>query len=151
MRSGYHPRRIRFLRLFETGGWRLKVYSILHRNRYQDDGLISAAEEVASELLPTPAVTETRHGVGLVSVHQGSSYDFVTVAHWAYDTELHAKTYLRTSSDSARLEPAATGAISSDVWDLRLLAFEREAWVEIVLKGGRGMDAYLASRLDATL
>jgi hypothetical protein len=64
---------------------------------------------------------------------------------------LHAKTYLRTSSDSARLEPAATGAISSDVWDLRLLAFEREAWVETVLKGGRGMDAYLASRLDATL
>ncbi len=89
--------------------------------------------------------------MGFVSVHQGSSYDFVTVAHWAYETELHAKTYLRASSESSRLEPTTAGAISSDVWDLRLLAFERDAWVDIVLRGDADLERYLDTRLDATL
>ena len=38
------------------------------------------------------------------------------------------------------------------VWDLAVMAFEREAWIEFVLKPAEpDIDAYLAARLTADL
>ena len=87
--------------------------------------------------------------MGFVAVHRGASWDFVTIGFWAYQTELRLISLMRASSDSARLEPVADGALSSDVWDLRLLAHERDAWVRHALHPERvDVDAYLADLLD---
>jgi len=73
----------------------------------------------------------------------------VTVAHWAYTTELRSQTYMRPSSGSYLLEPVSGSELSADVWDLRLLAFERDAWVETVLRPEQAdLDRYLARRLE---
>ena len=152
LKEPYQPRTIRALELLEARGWRIKVYSILHASKARDDALIEAAKGAALELLPQPAVTLDRYGVGFVNVHQGKSYDFVTVAWWAYETELCQITLTRPSSASYRLEPLTTSdsaELSSDVWDVRLLAFERDAWLETVLtrEGGPDLKGYLERRL----
>ena len=148
LREPYQARNIRFLELHEAQNWRLKVYSILYGDKATDSDLIVAAKDTALTFLPQPAITPNYYGVGFISVHQGKSYDFVTVAYWTYDTELHHQTYMRPSSSSSALEPLK-GELSLDVWDLRLLAFERSAWVETILQAEPpGLDAYLAKRLD---
>ena len=148
LKEPYQPRHIRFLEQLETP-WRLKIYSILHQSKTLNPDLVEAAKQTALSFLPQPAVTPNHYGVGFVSVHQGKSYDFVTVGYWTYDTELRHQTYLRASSSSLELEPLTSNDLSLDVWDLRLLAFERDAWVAEVLRAQTpSLDGYLAQRLE---
>lgn len=149
MELGYHTRHIGFDGVDTVRGWRLKRYTILHPTRTPLDGLTEAALDTAAAFLPQPPVTADRYGVGWVAVHRGSSYDFVTVAYWCYQTELRSQTYMRPSSGSFLLEPLSGSELSSDVWDLRLMAFERDAWVEAALRpASADLDAYLARHLD---
>jgi hypothetical protein len=145
----YEPRSIRFLEIHAQDGWRLKVYRIRHPRREADEALMGAAKGVALKHLPQPATSRHRYGVGFLSVHQGKSYDFVTVAWWAYESELYSLSFVRPSSVSYALEPLSGAELSHDVWDLYLMAFERGAWLEEVLKreGGPDLEGYLARQL----
>lgn len=148
MPAAYHARRIAFDGLEEAEGWRLKVYSVLHHERERQPELMRAAAETALAWLPQPAVTPERYGVGVLSVHRGASYDFVTVSYWCYQTELRSHAFMRPSSGSFLLEPVAASELSWDVWDLRLLAFEGDAWVAEFLRPGRDdLGPYLSRRL----
>lgn len=146
----YQPRTIQFVDLYDSQGWKLKVYSILHPDKTLNAQLIEAAKRTALDFLPD--ATEPGHyGVGFVSVHQGKSYDFVTVGYWTYSTELRHQSYMRASSATATLAPIST-ELSSDVWDLRLLAFERDAWVNKMLEAESAkVEAYLGERLSETV
>ncbi|CAN5736451.1 hypothetical protein BH23DEI1_BH23DEI1_11870 [soil metagenome] len=131
---------------------------VLAGGRSADDELVDAALGVAAGFLPAPAVTPAHDGVGVVLVHQGSRYDFVLVGYWTFETELRYQTWMRASSDSTRLERLAAGELATDVWDLAVLAFERDAWLEHVLRPGtsasapeREREAELAAYLGATL
>jgi hypothetical protein len=144
----YQPRTIQFVNLFEAQGWKLKVYSVLHPDKTLNPQLMETAKQTALDFLP--GHSEPGHyGAGFISVHQGKSYDFVTVGYWTYSTELRHQSYMRASSGSSELETITT-ELSSDVWDIRLLAFERDAWVSKVLKSAKVAD-YLAERLNETV
>jgi len=151
LKEPYNPRSITALEPFSSKGWQLKLYSILYADKQLDADLLSAAKNTALAFLPQPAVTRNHYGAGFITVHQGKSYDFVTVAYWTYDTELHHQTYMRPSSASERLE-LLTGELSTDVWDLRVLAFERDAWVKTILQASTpDLEAYLNTQLNETL
>ena len=147
----YQTRSFRFLDLLERQNWRLKVYSLLYPTKTVDDALVEAAKETALRFLPQPAVTPDTYGVGFLSVHQGQRYDFATVAYWTHETELRHQTYMRSSSTSVTLELLSAGELSLDVWDLYLLAFERDAWADHVLKEGPDLETYLAVHLEAEI
>ncbi len=148
----YQARQIKCLGLYKEQGWQLKLYSILHPDKQQNDRLIEAAKKVALEFCPQPALTPRHYGVGFISVHQGKSYDFVTVAYWAYDSELRYQAYMRPSSSSEWLEPVTSNELSNDVWDIRLLAFERDAWLHNILRSPKpDLEAYLKEQLSETI
>jgi hypothetical protein len=158
----YAPRSIVPLPVRDVGGWRLKVTQVLAPGRTAESALVDASAAAAERFLPTPALTPLHYGVGILIVHQGTRYDFVLVGYWTHETELRYETYMRASSDSTRLEALAGGDLATDVWDLRVLAFERDAWLEHVLRaperpGDRDrpwedrLAAYLGARLEATL
>jgi hypothetical protein len=90
LQEPYDPRPIRFLELWETGGWRMKVYGVAYRSGRP------------SEERPT------------------------------------------------ELEYAASTAPSACVWDLFVMCFERDAWLDEVLAnpGGPNLDGYLHRRFD---
>jgi hypothetical protein len=146
----YQPRTIHFVDLFDSQGWKLKVYSILHPDKTLSAPLIEAAKQTALDFLPENS-EPGHYGVGFVSVHQGKSYDFVTIGYWTYSTELRHQSYMRASSATATLAPIST-ELSSDVWDLRLLAFERDAWVTTMLETtSADVNAYLNEQLNETV
>ena len=66
LQEPYDPRPIRFLELWETGGWRMKVYGIAYRSRRPSEDLVRAAKDVAEQRLPRSAEGEGRYGVGFI-------------------------------------------------------------------------------------
>jgi hypothetical protein len=146
----YRPRPIRFLEEWRDVGWRLKVYGIAYRWERARAGLVETAKRIARERLPQPAVNASRYGVGFVGVHDGRTANFVFVDWWADENELHHHVYSSPSDELESLNDITPTGLSACVWDLRVQAFEREAWIEEALKktDGGSVERYMARRLN---
>ncbi|MGH9944213.1 MAG: isochorismatase [Pyrinomonadaceae bacterium] len=151
LREPYEPRPIRYLEEWRgVEGWRLKVYGIAYRRESPRAELVEAAKRLARERLPQPGMTESRYGVGFVGVHDGRGANFVFVDWWADENELHHHVYAGPSGELENLEYITPTGLSACVWDLRVQAHERDAWLEAVLTnpGGPDIEAYMARRLS---
>ncbi|HVG30121.1 MAG TPA: hypothetical protein VM864_10510 [Pyrinomonadaceae bacterium] len=150
LREPYRARPIRFLEEWSHAGWRLKVYGIAYEGERPRAGLVEAAKRIARERLPRPAVTASRYGVGFLGVHDGRTANFVFVDWWADENELHHHVYTAASNELEKFDYATPTGLSACVWDLRVQSFEREAWLEEVLKNssGNGLEGYMARRLN---
>lgn len=135
----YRDRAIRPLGIREARGWRLKAYAVqyhpgdLHESVY-DDGLAVATGE-----LPQPPVTRERAGVGFVIFHQGRGVRFLGLNWWDRENELFNRVMVRGLEEDELWVWARAGEVAC-VWDLQVMAFEREAWVDSVLRRPRAPD-----------
>jgi hypothetical protein len=146
----YNPRPIRFLELWEESGWRMKIYGISYNRDLPRRELIEAAKNAARDRLPQPAITQGRYGAGFLGIHDGRGANFVFVDWWAEENELHHHVYISPSGQPQQLKYTAPADPQACVWDLRVLCFERQAWLDTVLANPSGVDleAYLMRRLN---
>ncbi len=150
MQEAYKPRSIRFLELWETSGWRLKIYGIGYQCPLPRPELVAAAKEVAHQRLLESASNQKTYGVGFLGVHDGRTANFVFVDWWAEENELHHHVYISPTDRPDMLEYVTPTGLTACVWDLQVLSFERQAWVDAVLKNpSPDLEAYLQSRLEA--
>lgn len=143
----YKPRSVRYLHQWEHEGWRLKVYGISAWDARPPEALVNAAKRIACESLPIPATESRRHGVGMLGAHHGKSASFVFVSWWAELYELNHFLYRGRRDSFDELAPVRSGLVGC-TWDLRLIAFERDAWVQ-ALQGNSAepdLEAYLSAR-----
>jgi hypothetical protein len=141
MFTPYSPRPLSFLSIEEIAGYQLKVYSICYETEPFVRGRFAGAWELAIACLPQPAVTNERPGLGFVILHQGRTGDYLILCWWDRENELPTRIFL---NDSGGWRPARDGE-SFCVWDLKVIWFEREAYVGTVLAGRpHGDVAYLA-------
>ncbi|HKE14990.1 MAG TPA: hypothetical protein VKB80_09010, partial [Kofleriaceae bacterium] len=142
-------RAIRFLDLWQQGGWQLKLYGIAHAAERPAPELVRALERAAAALLPQPPRTPSRYGVGFACAHQGRTASIAFVDWWADEDELHHIMFVATPDGALRR--ARDNELSACVWDLALIGFERDAWCSAVLRNPAGPDpeAYLAARMNA--
>jgi hypothetical protein len=150
LREPYRARAIRFLEEWSCEGWRLKVYGIAYRGERPRAELIEAAKRIARERLPQPAINEGRYGVGFVGVHDGRDANFVFVDWWADENELHHHVYTSATEELEKFDDTTPTGLSACVWDLRVQSFERDAWLEEVLRkpDGASVERYLVRRLN---
>jgi hypothetical protein len=146
----YAARTIRFLELWEESGWRLKVYGITYRRGGPGSGLVRVARGLARACLPRPAAGEGRYGVGFLGVHQGRGANLVFVDWWADANELHHHVFTAPPERPLLFEDVTGSGLAACVWDLAVIGFERQAWINSVLidPGEAGIDDYLACRFD---
>lgn len=151
LQEPYQMRPIRFLEWWTEAGWRLKVYGIAYRRDLPRPELVEAAKAVARPLLPQPAVGEGRYGVGFLGVHDGRGANFVFLDWWGNENELTHHVWVSPADQPAALDDVTPTGLTACVWDLAVLWFERQAWVEAVLArpDGPDLDAYLACCLNA--
>ncbi|HLG00097.1 MAG TPA: isochorismatase [Acidimicrobiia bacterium] len=148
----FRRRRARFLRVLEHDGWRLKVIGIAYAGDSARPELVEAAEAAARDILPLPAVGNGRYGAGFLGVHDGRGSCFVFVDWWADENELHHQVLISPVEDPTALAPAGPDEAAACVWDLAVMAFEREAWVRHVLEAETpDVERYLAERIDAEI
>jgi hypothetical protein len=116
------------------GAWRLKRYTITRETETSSQDWQSFADGrgLAFAALPSPAQTAQRPGVGFVIEHRGLGADYVVLAWWDRENELPVRVLVRDHAPEA--EWRAAGATESFcVWDLQVITFERDAYVNTVL------------------
>jgi hypothetical protein len=149
----YEPRPVRFLELIERDGWRFKVYSIVYGPHPLDRAIYDDAIDRALRDLPRPAVTVHRPGVGFIICYQGCGWHYLVVSWWDNENELPQHIYVRPIDVTPGMQwRRAAGGESICVWDLQVIAAEREAYVKHVLSPADGpdLDAYLATLAGAS-
>lgn len=146
----YRPRPVRCLDVWEVDDWRLKVYGIAYDRGLPRSELVEAAKKIARSMLPHPADGDGRYGVGFVGAHDGRDACVAFVDWWANEDELHHHLYMAPSDRPGDLQAVGPTDFTACVWDLSVLAFEREAWLEAVLKNleGPDLERYLKRRLS---
>jgi hypothetical protein len=148
----YMPRPVAALETWAHGDWRLKTYTIAYRRETARPELVEAAKAAAVSVLPTPAVTPTRYGVGFLGVHDGRGGTLVFVDWWEDENELHHHVFLALGDDPADLRPATPDDMVGCVWDLGVVMHEREAWLRHVFAADApDLDAYLDDRLEGEI
>ena len=148
LREPYRPRPVHFLDLWEPDGWTLKAYGISFAHQTPGAALVGAAKQRALECLPASG-ENGNYGIGFAGVHEGRDFNFVFVGWWANENELHLKRFLSPADEPANLREATADDCFGCVFDLQLIWFERNAWVEKVLVNPQGpnLQAYLKKRL----
>lgn len=125
----YSPRPVSTLGRIEHRGHRLKLYAIHHDNAMSDPEEFESGLELALEDLPAAAPSEGCPGLGFVILHRGTKMDYVVLAWWTNENELPVRVHVRMRGGTWRVAEAE----SFCVWDLEVIAHERDAYVETVL------------------
>jgi hypothetical protein len=143
----FAPRPIRFLRVHEYRGWRIKLYSIVLPEASGKPDFESGLT-LALGALPDAAQTTSRPGVGFCVLHAGRGADYAVLGWWDRENELPVRVFVRPHDEPA-WRPAQ-GAESFCVWDLQVVAFERDAYVQTLLNNPPlGANDYLGRTLVA--
>jgi hypothetical protein len=148
----YQTRPIRCQEIWEHDGWRLKVYGISALGDEPPAQLVAAIKFVAASTLPPQAVTDERYGIGFLYAHEfRNGAGGASVNWWVNENELHHHQYEAPPGSLSDLEPVeVSGRPTGCIWDLAVIAFERDAWIETVLanESGPDLDAYLAREMN---
>jgi hypothetical protein len=157
----FSARPIRFRDVVTHDGWRLKRYAISAgraagiEHATADVAMadwpdFAAGRELALGELPLPARTAERPGVGFLVEHRGAGADYLVLGWWDRENELPMRVVVREQEAGAVWRPARTSE-SFCVWDLQVMAFERDAYVATVLAPDAdhgAIDAYVAHHLQ---
>jgi hypothetical protein len=150
LQEAYDVRPIRFLELWRESEWTMKVYGIAYRRERPRKELVEAAKEIARKRLINSTNNDNHYGVGFLGVHDGRGANFVYLDYWADENELHHHVFVSPLEEPASLEYVTPTGLIACTWDLRVLSFERDAWVAAVLANPSGpdMEEYLARTLN---
>lgn len=127
----FEPRPIRFLRVVEHAGWRLKLYSIVYDDSSFDEHVFEPGLRLALSALPQPATSPSRPGLGFCILHKGRGADYIVLAWWDRENEMPVRVFVHTQEE--RQWRSAGPTESFCVWDLQVMAFERDAYVSTIL------------------
>ncbi|HEV2130530.1 MAG TPA: hypothetical protein VGR27_05485 [Longimicrobiaceae bacterium] len=96
-------------------------------------------------------MSEDRYGVAVLIAHEGREGCFVLLSWWAGENMLQHHVYFAPAEPPFEFEYLSPTGVVACVWELAVLAFERDAWVDAVLANPSGpdLDAYLARHLSA--
>lgn len=135
----FRPRRVSSRGITLCNGWAMKTYCVTVREEPPPSGLIEASERLAATILP-----EADAGYGFLVIHQARPACFVGVHWWATRVDLFQR-YFRAEHDApGHLVAVSTPSIGC-VWELAIVAHERDAWVQHTLGPAARTDAYLDS------
>jgi hypothetical protein len=140
--EAYRPRTLVVRGVEARDGWSLKRYAISLDPSGFEWSEFAPGLVLAWAALPRPAVTDERAGVGFVIAHRGRGSDYIVLGWWDRENELPTRVFVRPDGEPAFR--AAREAESFCVWDLRVIAAERGAYVATVLSAhGPDVEGYL--------
>jgi len=111
--------------------------------------LIRIAKEIAGDLLPQPAISPERYGVAFVTIHEANLFNQLIFDWWERNNELRHHVFRADEAKTQFQNITATGEAFC-VWELAILAFEREAWLKEVLgnPSKHSLQTYLKANLN---
>ena len=133
--------------VMEKRGWRLKLYSVTCEHAHPGLARFEPGIDLILEQLPVPDPQAGRPGVGFLILHAGEGADYAVLCWWDRENELPIRVAVREQRDSLPWR-AAGRSESVCVWDLEIIAAERDLYVATMLDGKdveNGVREYLKS------
>lgn len=146
--SVFQPRTIRFHGLHLAHGWQVKVYSIAQDGLAIDPARFAGWRAVMESTLPRPAADALRAGIGFAILHQAHAGDYLVICWWDNSNELPIRVFVADRA-AGRWRPAGERE-SVCVWDLEILAHERDLFVTTLMTGEPDSADYLARSTGET-
>ena len=137
----YQPRPVTPLGVTTFGRWALKRYAIRYPQA-TGDADFAAAHPLVTQWLPEQAQTPQRPGVGFLIEHQGKTMNYLVAGWWDNENELRMNVWVTDNGVWRRAREE-----SFCVWDMQVMAFEREAFVAMLLQASPDRAGYLAQQL----
>lgn len=144
----YRDRAVRPLGVRDVEGWKLKVYGIAPAGRSVHPPLYEDGFTVMVKDLPQPPLTSRRSGVGFVIFHEGRGVHYLLLCWWDRESELFSRLMVRGLEEDDLWVWAQEHEMAG-AWEIQVIAFERDAWVDTVLTtpGAPDVEGYLARTL----
>ncbi|MGD8785566.1 MAG: isochorismatase [Thioalkalispiraceae bacterium] len=151
LEASYQTRPIRFLGIWEIDEWRMKAYGIAYANSTPQQQLVDAAQQIARHELTQSDMNMQHYGTGFIGIHEGKTGNFMFISWWANENELYHRVYTSSTDQPGNLVDMTSSGLTACTWDLRVMCFERDAWVESVLKKypHPDIEAYLDNTLNS--
>ncbi|WP_282692530.1 hypothetical protein [Streptomyces sp. CC208A] len=148
----YSPRLVKALPPVDVNGRVLKAYAMFaDPERSGELPKPEWLEHHAATVLSEP-LGDGDHPAGFLILHHGMEGTYLLVSQW-YDADM-LKHWVRGAVVDAAGEtafaPLAQRALIACVWELEIVKFERDAWVNTVLARGSTDRAALGAYLDTT-
>lgn len=145
----HQTRPIRFLQYLFHEEWTAKIYGICQDDERPGEMLLQRAQEITRQILPTPGITAERYALAFVIIHQARLFNTILIDWWERDNELRHRVFRAYPEAPLAFEEITASGEAACVWELRILAFEREAWMKHILRKvpGPDWDGYLDEQL----
>ncbi|MEM8670878.1 MAG: hypothetical protein AAGG48_25345 [Planctomycetota bacterium] len=153
LRRTYESRFIQFQQVRHFDGWRIKLYSITRQDSVPiDDTFVETCTDHVFGHLRNPESLESTHGVGFFIIHQGEHRNWLLLDWW-YDQEILKHKLFSSPLDQPKRITEAESDLMACTWEMAIQCFERQAWIDTVLKNPDrpDFDAYLATQLNAEI
>jgi hypothetical protein len=150
--AAYAERLVRFIGIWEMNGWSLKVYGISATRDPSDKDTVSSvmieSGRQIAEAVFTRDPTTNSYGLGYIIFHEGRLANWLLLDWWADEIQIRHQLYRSDSADPAGFQRVTSDLIAC-IWELRVVEFEREAWIQTMLKSPSRPDVqrYLDLRL----
>jgi hypothetical protein len=149
----YAPRPVRYLGLSKCGHWRIKTYSISAKNERVDPDTVAHIGTLLPAWLANATLYDLpTYRIATLIVHEGREGCFGIISWWIDNNMLQAFVYLATDSEHRDFRLFSDRGVFTCIWEMSVLWFERNAWVEHVLKtpyDPSAFDRYLAAHFNA--
>jgi hypothetical protein len=140
IQEAYKKRSIRYIELWEVDGWKFKVYGIAYKGEYPKKESINLAKSITKNQIREIHVNSKIYNVGFIVVHEAREANFILVDYWTGENMLCNHAYLSSFEKQAQIEYLTPTGLTACVWELRVICFEREAWIKSILANPKGPD-----------
>lgn len=147
----YKPRKVEFNRLVTTGGWSVKVYQLTCRSKFESEGVLdNAILNLPSWLEKSERLGFETHRTAFLIVHEGRDGVWTLLNWWIGGEMLRSITFYTDFNQPNEFLRLPKEGFMTCVWEMAVTIFEREMWIEHVLKkaDNPNFTAYLGANLN---
>jgi len=133
--------------IYEFNDWKFKIYHI----KYDETRVISEVEKTIKSKLPNLIKEKIKinaypnYKIGTVIIHAAKDCVFTLVNWWIYENVMQHHVYYSELDAPNEIIDYSDKGIQFCVWDLGIIWYERNLWIETILKNSKkpNWDSYL--------
>jgi hypothetical protein len=149
----YQQRKIAFLELHSIDDWTFKIYSICKEESAFDSSIFENVKGQISNWIELNFNVELpTQKIGFVIIHQAREGVFVILNWWVDQVMLQSHVYFSDFQEPYLFKPYKYSNVIACIWELEIMNYEKNAWVESVLKqvGENSISCYLNQKMTAS-
>lgn len=134
IQADYKFRPVRFIELYRHEDWHIKIYSISSLHDVVEPHWVSRAKEnLTTWLKHSSTYPLLTYQSATLILHEGKEGCFAIICWWIDENMLQLFVYLATYSEPDNFVLFSDKGMVTCVWEMAVLWFERNAWVQHVL------------------